>query len=210
MNLLIVAATELEIEPFLKKNTKADILITGVGIPATVFHLTKKLIAKSYDFAFQAGIAGTFNGSIVLEEVVLVKEDAFGDLGIDENGNFKTIFETPFLNKNDFPYNDGWLINENQFFEKNKLPVVKAITINKITDDHLQIKNIQQKFSAQIESMEGAAFHYVCLQQKINFLQIRGISNVVGERDKAKWKMKNAIENLNKELLKIIENLYIR
>ncbi len=207
MNLLIVAATQLEIEPFLKENIKADVLITGVGIPSTVFYLTKKLIEKNYDFAFQAGVAGTFDNCFNLEKVVLVKEDAFADLGIDENGKFTTLFETRFLGKNDFPYTDEFLINNNSFFEKNKLPVAKAVTVNKITDDPLQIKNIQQKFTAEIESMEGAAFHYVCLQQKINFLQIRGISNVVGERDKTKWQIKNAIENLNKELLKIIKNL---
>ena len=44
MNLLVVAATKFEIEPFLKENNNADILITGVGIPATVYHLTKKNI----------------------------------------------------------------------------------------------------------------------------------------------------------------------
>ena len=206
MNVLIVAATEMEIAPFLKENNKTDILITGVGIPATVFHLTKKLIEKKYDFVIQAGIGGTFTDSLNLGEVVLIKKDTFADLGINEKGNFKTLFETRFLDDNDFPYTEGWLVN-NSLLKKNNLPIVNAITINKITDDHLQIKNIQQKFSAQIESMEGAAFHYVCLQQKINFLQIRSISNVVGERDKTKWQMKTAVENLNKELLKIIQNL---
>ena len=49
MNLLIVAATEFEIEPFLKEQTNAEILITGVGIPATIFHLTKKLSEKNAD-----------------------------------------------------------------------------------------------------------------------------------------------------------------
>ena len=48
MNLLIVSSTKAEIEPFLKENIDADILITGVGIPATVFHLTKKLLQKKY------------------------------------------------------------------------------------------------------------------------------------------------------------------
>ncbi|HEY8659572.1 MAG TPA: futalosine hydrolase [Hanamia sp.] len=206
MNVLIVAATEMEIAPFLKENNKTDILITGVGIPATVFHLTKKLIEKKYDFVIQAGIGGTFTDSLNLGEVVLIKKDTFADLGINEKGNFKTLFETSFLDDNDSPYTDGWLVN-NSLLKKNNLPIVNAITINKITDDHLQIKNIQQKFSAQIESMEGAAFHYVCLQQKINYLQIRSISNVVGERDKTKWQMKTAVENLNKELLKIIQNL---
>lgn len=206
MNVLIVAATEMEIAPFLKENNKTDILITGVGIPATVFHLTKKLIEKKYDFVIQGGIGGTFTDSINLGEVVLIKKDTFADLGINEKGNFKTLFESRFLDDNDFPYSDGWLIN-NSLLKKNNLPIVNAITINKITDDDLQIKNIQQKFSAQIESMEGAAFHYVCLQQKINFLQIRSISNVVGERDKTKWQLKSAVENLNKELLKIIKTL---
>ena len=207
MNLLIVAATESEIEPILKENSKADILISGVGIPATVFHLTKKLIEKNYDLAIQAGVAGTFSHGFNLAEIVLVKKDVFADLGIDENGEFKTLFDNRFIDKNDFPYTNGCLINHHYFLEKTKLKVANAITINKITDDHVQLKKNQQQFDAEIESMEGAAFHYVCLQQKINFLQIRGISNVVGERDKTKWEMRNAIENLNKELLKIIKDL---
>jgi futalosine hydrolase len=53
--------------------------------------------------------------------------------------------------------------------------------------------------------MEGAALHYVCLQQEINFLQLRSISNIVGERDKQKWEMKEAIANLNMELKKILQ-----
>jgi len=55
--------------------------------------------------------------------------------------------------------------------------------------------------------MEGAAFHYVCLQQHIPFIQIRSISNIVGVRDKNKWKMKEAIESLNKKLIETIELL---
>jgi futalosine hydrolase len=66
---------------------------------------------------------------------------------------------------------------------------------------------MKEKLSPHVESMEGAAFHYVCLHQKINFLQLRSISNYVGERDKSKWELKKSIENLNSELIKIIEKL---
>ena len=207
MNLLIVAATKFEIEPFLKEKNNAEVLITGVGIPATIFHLTKRLLEKKYDLVIQAGIAGSFNDRINLAETVLVKEDTFADLGIEENGKFETLFETGFSGKNDFPYKNGWLVNDHSFFEKNKLTVVKGITVNKITDNHSQNDLNKEKFSADIESMEGAAFHYVCLQQKISFLQLRSISNMVGERDKTKWELRNAIENLNKELLEIIKKL---
>ncbi|HEV2831093.1 MAG TPA: futalosine hydrolase [Hanamia sp.] len=207
MNVLIVAATKFEIEPFLKENNQAEILITGIGIPSTIFRLTKKLLEKNYDLVINAGIAGSFEKRFSLSEVVLVKEDTFGDIGIDEDENFRTLFETGLANENDFPNSHSWLINQNAGLEKWQLPFAKGITINKITDDILQIQKLQQKFSADIESMEGAAFHYVCLQQKINFLQVRSISNTVGERDKTKWQMKPAIANLNKELLKMISKL---
>ena len=85
--------------------------------------------------------------------------------------------------------------------------MARGITVNKITDDKIQIKRFLEKFGADIESMEGAAFHYVCLQEKINFLQLRSISNIAGERDKTKWKMKEAISNLNIELKKLVKNI---
>ena len=207
MNVLIVAATKFEIKPFLEEKKLMDILITGVGIAPVVFYLTKKIFENKYDFIIQAGIAGSFTGRFNLGQTVMVKEDTFADVGIEENGKFQTLFETGFMDKNEFPYTNGWLINNHILFEKNILPVAKGITVNKVTENDLQNKINKEKFSAGVESMEGAAFHYVCLQQKINFLQLRCISNRVGERDKSKWKIKEAIENLNKELIKIIDNL---
>ena len=53
--------------------------------------------------------------------------------------------------------------------------------------------------------MEGAALHYVCNSFNIPYLQIRSISNYIGERDKSKWEIKKAIENLNKEIIKLIK-----
>jgi len=207
MKSLIVAATYFEIEPFIHQKKEVDILITGVGIQATVYHLTKKLMTEKYDLVIQAGIAGSFSDKLKLGDVVAVKEDTFGDLGIEENGKMQTLFETGFSETNEFPFTNGWIVNANANFEKVSLPLVKAITVNKVSDNPIQNKFALEKFGADVESMEGAAFHYVCLQQKINFLQLRSISNHVGERDKSKWNLKAAIENLNKELLKIVDNL---
>ena len=55
--------------------------------------------------------------------------------------------------------------------------------------------------------MEGAAFFYVCLQEKIPFLQIRSISNYVEKRNKSNWNIPLAIDNLNVVLLDIINSL---
>ena len=207
MNILIVAATQFEVKPILEEKKSIDILITGVGIAPVIFYLTKKIFENKYDFIIQAGIAGSFTDRFDLGQTVIVKEDTFADVGIEENGKFQTLFETGFTDKNEFPYTNGWLINKNSLFQKNDLRVAKGITVNKVTESGLQNKLNKEKFFADIESMEGAAFHYVCLQKEINFLQLRSISNRVGERNKSKWKIKEAVENLNKELIKIIDNL---
>lgn len=206
MNVLVVSATEFEIEPFVHENNIADVLITGIGIPATIFHLTKKLSQKNYDLVIQAGIAGTFSPDLKKGTVLLVDKDAFGDLGIYEKGNFKTLFDSGFINENEFPFSNGWLVNRHEYLTHSSLSLATGITVNKITDDGIQIKKLSDKFKPDIESMEGAALHYVCLQQKIKFLQLRSISNTVGERDKQKWEMKKAITNLNMELKKIIQH----
>ncbi len=205
MGLLIVAATKLEIEPFLATNHSAGVLITGIGIPATIFNLSNKLSQAKYDLVVQAGIGGTFNNDFKTSEVFVIEKDAFADLGVSENGNLKTLFEMGFADPNDFPFNEGWLKNENQFITQTGLPLAAAVTINTITDDKEHITKLREKFHPDIESMEGASFHYVCLQQQVNFLQIRSISNIVGERDKSKWKMQEAIFILNDELQKLIK-----
>ena len=51
--------------------------------------------------------------------------------------------------------------------------------------------------------MEGAAIAQVCTIYKIPMLEIRGISNIVGERDKRKWNLGLASENCQKLLLKL-------
>jgi len=55
--------------------------------------------------------------------------------------------------------------------------------------------------------MEGAALHYIALQEKIPFIQLRSTSNYIAERNKKNWDMPNAIESLNQSLLKLLQTL---
>lgn len=205
MRILLIAATKSEIEPFLVENKGVEVLITGVGVPSTLYHLQQKLQQNATDLVIQAGIGGSFNSEADLGKVVLVKQDTFGDIGMEEKEQFTTIFESGFADKDAFPFLDGWLVNSNTILTNSLLPVVKAITINKVSDQLTQRREAIRIFSPQIESMEGAALHYVCLQEHIPFLQIRSISNLVGERDKKKWKLKQAIINLNEQLDRLIK-----
>ena len=88
-----------------------------------------------------------------------------------------------------------------------ELEQVEAVTINEITTSTERTSYYKNELGAQVESMEGAALHYVCLQENVPFLQTRSLSNFAGERDKSNWLTKEAISSLNSELQKIITKL---
>jgi futalosine hydrolase len=207
MQILLIAATASEIQPFAAVNREVDIMITGVGVPSTIYHLQKRIQQVGYDLIIQAGIAGCFNDKTPLGQSFLVKQDCFADIGIDEKENYYPVFKTEFADENEFPFTNGWLLNADENLAYSDLPAVKAITVNTVSDSERQKQLFRREFDAALETMEGAALHYVCLQENIPFVQIRSVSNYVGERDKTKWKIQEAIANLNTELCKLINRI---
>lgn len=207
MKVLLVSATEFEIASYFKQKDTIDVLLTGVGMPIALYHLQKKITENRYNLVIQVGLAGAFTTKFELGETVFVNQDTFGDLGIEEKELFTPIFETDLFNKNEFPFENGWLVNKNKILQQSTLEVVKAVTINKVTDKSSVKQQLIDSFNPDIETMEGAALHYVCLHQNIPFIQLRAISNYVGERDKTKWKIDLAISNLHNELIKLLKQL---
>jgi futalosine hydrolase len=213
MQALIVAATAKEINPFIKyyrtsEKLNTDILISGIGLTATAYHLSKQINLKRPDLIIQAGVAGSFDKQIKPGEVVLIKQDTIADESVVELEKLKTIFDLKLVPQNQFPYKNGWLINPNMdLIKKTKLKAVKAISVNQISVSKQTIDFYRKRFDPAIESMEGAALHYVCLMEKIPFLQIRSISNHIGERNKKNWDMKASIKNLNNELIRILNSI---
>lgn len=211
-NILVAAATAKEILPFIESTrggnfTNIDILITGIGLTASTYHLSKQISLKKYDLVIQAGVAGSFDMKIPLCEVVAVKQDTIADQSVIELEKLKTLFDLKLVPQDQHPYKKGWLINPNtDILKKTKLKVVKGISVNQISTSKQMIKFYRDEFDPVTESMEGAALHYVCLMENIPFLQIRSISNYIGERNKKKWNMMDSIINLNVALIKTINN----
>ena len=211
-NILVVAATAKEINPFIQLSrtgniNNADILVSGIGLTASTYHLAKQLALKNYDLVIQAGVAGCFDLSIPLGAVVAVKQDTIADQSVVELERLKTLFDLNLVPQDQYPYKKGWLINPNkEVLKKNKLKIVKGISVNQISTSKQMIKFYRDVFDPVTESMEGAALHYVCLMENVPFVQIRSISNYIGERNKKKWDMMDSIANLNDTLIKTINN----
>lgn len=214
MKILIVAATTFELQPlldFIEQNRdqlqhEYEIGITGIGMMHTAFAMEKFLQETDADMAIQVGVAGAFNTNLALGDIVRVHSEVLGDLGVENRDEYLDIFETGLIAANDFPYQDGALGNDfsEQIFDIN-LPQVKGLTVNTVSGSEATIAKRKAIYNADIETMEGAAFHYACIVHGIPFVQIRSISNYVEPRDKSKWKMKEAIAQLNEYLIKLVE-----
>lgn len=213
MKMLIVAATEAEVAPFtayLRNSGRSGtvILISGVGMTATAYALTKHLASNKYDFVLQVGVAGSYDHTLALGAIVFVTSDQYGDLGAEDHDDYLDIFEMGLVEKNGTPHTDGRLLTPVMpLHEKISLPRVSGLTVNTVSGNEQTISKRHKKFGSQIESMEGAAFHFVCLQEGIAFAQVRAISNYITPRNKSQWKMKEAIINLNKWLINFVKNL---
>ena len=219
MKVLLVSATYNEIEPFVERLEKKvvqnnlysgkinlidfDCLYTGVGIAATTYYLTKHLQNNKYNLIVNAGIAGIYNPELEIGDIVNVQSDCFADLGIDDNGVFRNVFEEKFQAPSAFPFQNGWLINSSDYSFTHSLPNIKGITVNTATGRIERIGFLKEKYNPDIETMEGAAFMYTCLMESVKFIQLRSISNIVEPRNKKNWNISLAIKNLNSALIDI-------
>ena len=219
MKIIITAATIgewmpvfLNINPLYTSESKRIKVLfhqSGVGMLATAVSLTKIIVEEKPDLIIQMGIAGTFNTKINLGKVVAIQDETIGDLGVEEDGKWKDIFEMK-LEKSSYPpfekrrLPNQWLSQYNLL----ELTEVSGITVNEITTNAKRMEQLIKKYNPITESMEGAALHFVCRDMNIPFLQIRAISNYVGERDKTNWQLKESLDALKETVLKLIDKLY--
>jgi futalosine hydrolase len=210
---LVIAATPIEISPLLQElqqntafqqHNSIDVLITGIGLTATTYHLTRYLSLKRPGLIIQAGVGGCFDRNVPLGTVLAVKKETIADQSVIELKELKTLFDLKLVPENQFPFQKGWLVNKSELLKEVKLKKVTGVTVNEITTSRSKVKFYESHFAPVVESMEGAALHYVALMEQIPFLQLRAVSNYIAERNKQRWNMKESVINLNKELMKIL------
>jgi futalosine hydrolase len=207
MRILIVAATDFEVD-LLKSSVERqaegldfptiNFLITGAGMVATAFALGQHLATNQYDLAINLGIAGSFDRSIALGDVVEITEDSLIELGAEDDENFITIEELGF----------GKSVFKSTYAlpARSNLKKTSGITVNTVHGNEASIYRLRSRINAQIESMEGAAFFYSCQRIGLPCIQIRAVSNYVEKRNRNAWQIGLAIKNLNTFALELVNS----
>jgi futalosine hydrolase len=189
---------------------ETDVLISGIGIAATTFWLTKALYNDTYDVVINQGIAGSYNGHFKIGDVLQVESEVFGDLGIGNEQGFSTLFEKEFLDPDSYPFDAGWMYNLSapSLPSIQSTPSGRGITVHKSTGDERTMSLLLDKYNGDLETMEGAAFFYVCKMMGVPcFLQLRSISNPVKAKSRAEWDIPLAVREVNEKVLEVIGEL---
>jgi len=87
------------------------------------------------------------------------------------------------------------------------LAVVNFGTSDAVTADFEAAAYLQERFDLAIESMEGVAAAQTCLALGVPFVEVRSVSNIVGERNKEAWNIPLAASNAGKAVAGILEIL---
>ncbi|MEN6619024.1 MAG: futalosine hydrolase [Rikenellaceae bacterium] len=220
MRILIIAAEEEELITAkqaynsLSKSDKYGLdityMLTGIGATSTSYRLTKILnsSAEGFDLAVNIGIAGSFSPEFPIGSVARIEREYFGDLGFETLSGFQTLFDYNILDADTFPYRGGALHAAELSAEVEEALKVysraAAVTVQTVSGVPEKMLQLKRDFLPQIESMEGAAFFYVCIMEKIPFIELRSVSNEVGEKNRKNWNIPLALDSLkeaNKRLL---------
>jgi len=79
------------------------------------------------------------------------------------------------------------------------------VTLSTCTGTTARARELEERYHGLCENMEGAAAAQVAGLHAIPWLEVRGISNIVEDRDMQKWDIPKAAEAVQKAVMGIIE-----
>jgi futalosine hydrolase len=182
---------------------------------ATAAWCSRALAETRYDLGLNVGLCGSFDRALAVGSVVHVVSDRIAELGAEDDEVFVSIDElgVPDDSVDVVNGSGGGVFSRAELVntappksaELNRLPAVKGITVNTVHGNQQSIAGVARRFHPQVESMEGAAFMYACMIHGLAFAQVRAVSNVVEKRNRAAWRVADAVENLGLIALAILE-----
>ncbi|GMT48072.1 MAG: futalosine hydrolase [bacterium] len=130
--------------------------------------------------------------------ILLLSNPAPGS-GLDAKRPKKNLFNK--LPIHSMPVRKAYRILKNLSFNPGKGPFV---TLSTVTGTAARAAELQGRYRAICENMEGASVAHICMLYGVPFLEIRGISNMVEDRDKRSWRLKEAAEECQRAVMGVV------
>jgi len=212
-------------------------ITSGMGKTNAAHAATILLEKFSPEMLVLFGIGGAYpSAGLTIGDIVVAEKEVYGDEGVMLKDEFHgtEFIGIPLLRKrrrnyfNEFPLNKPLIrraknilsplffcppsANQGKKGLKEKRGECKIqsgtfVTVSTCTGTVKKALELEKRFGALCENMEGASVAHVCAMYDTPVIEIRGISNIVSNRDKHKWDIRFAAANCQEAVIALLKNL---
>lgn len=182
-------------------------LITGIGPGATALALARFLEREGAHTVLLAGLGGAYPGApLRLGACCLATVENYGDLGRYGPSGFEPIRLNDEEIHTRFPLEEGWRpLLPQEAVDGLQLVCGPMVTVSSATGTAKRAHELYARLGGFVENMEGAAAAQVCAAFGVPLLELRGVSNMVGDLDRHRWRIEEALTRVVLTVTQILE-----
>lgn len=201
LSILVMTSVSAEKDAVLRGlggSNRFAVEIAGVGPAAAAASTATALAAGRYGLVINAGIAGGFVGKAQVGSLVIASEIIAADLGAQTPDGFCSVDELGFGSAR-VPVDQKLAMRVAKALQGAGLTVRMGpiLTLSTVTGTAATAEELAARVpGATAEAMEGYGVATAARLHGLPVLEIRAISNPVGPRDRAAWRIQDALQAL--------------
>lgn len=171
-------------------------LVTGVGPIEASASVARALAQSRYSLVINAGIAGAFDGAANVGDGVVISEE-FMELGLETGAPVALPEGVRIV---DHVSSDLRIVDR---LVEAGFAALRGLTVSSVTATASTAKRLAT-FGVQAESMEGFAVLRAAEMAGVPAVEVRGISNIVTDREQGKWNFAQGVRGLESVLTSLL------
>ncbi|MCX9014881.1 MAG: futalosine hydrolase [Candidatus Methanoperedens sp.] len=188
---------------------------SGVGKVNAAHSVTILLENHDIDLVVLFGIGGAYT-RMKAGDIAVAESENYAEEGVLTKDGWQSMELTgfPLLRKEKEYYNTFPLDMELSRFamaalEDTGLNVHSGnfVTVSQCSGTTEAGRMLMNRFNGICENTEGAAVVHICAMYGVPVIEVRGISNIVEDRDMGKWDLKSAASNCCKAVAELVKRL---
>lgn len=187
------------------------LLIAGAGAVNTAGALGAVMAALRPRGVVLCGCGGAFSGwGLIQGDVVFATEEISPQLGVEPHRKGDPVTPLSFL-PNRIQLDEALAQRGREALVGSEaLSGVSVrsgpfVTVSTVTASPSTEEGYRSLYGAMVENMEGFAAASVCRRYAVPLLEVRSISNRVGERDRSRWNLALAFKRAQEAVLTLLE-----
>ncbi|WP_426450268.1 futalosine hydrolase [Paenibacillus sp. S-38] len=209
---LIITAVDAERDAVLRGlggSGRFEVIAAGVGPAAAAAGTAAALAAGGFRLVISAGIGGGFAGRAAVGSIVAATAVVAADLGAETPEGFRSVDELGFGSSR-LAVDSTRTARFAEALAAAGLPSVSGpvLTVSTVTGSAATAEALIARVpGAAAEAMEGFGVATAAAQYGLPVMEVRAISNAVGPRDRAAWRIPEALKALESASTLFVEVL---